>query len=163
MKFDITIAEIERIKGYKEVKTDQETSKYPLPLWYESIRRKTLAQLSILDLTRCMRQSIFLDYIGWEVLRRLQDDLFLGYMIEGELLIQLIHLKDYWEKNGLVREEIVRLIDKIWKRDLLQEGLYAHQISEFDYEDIKHALYVLVKELGLSQQYLKAFEYTTGE
>jgi hypothetical protein len=84
-------------------------------------------------------------------------------MVEGELLLQLSYLKDYWEKDVLMREEIVRLINKISKQDLLQEGLNTHQISMFGCEDIKRALFVLVKELGLSQPYLEAYEHTDGE
>jgi hypothetical protein len=129
----LTLEDIEKIKGFNhDEMNDEESNKYPLPQWYNRIRNKKLADLSVSDLSRGLRQDIFLDYIGWEILYRLDSDILLGYFRDGELLTGIGLLHKHWEQDLALKQEVKRLISKVFEKKLLLKAVKSNKINVED-------------------------------
>ncbi|MCH5585435.1 contact-dependent growth inhibition system immunity protein [Shimazuella sp. AN120528] len=152
----LTLEEIEKIKGFNyDEFNDEESNKYPLPQWYNRIRHKTLADLTVSDLSRGLRQDIFLDYIGWEIVYRLDNDILLGYFRDGELLAGIGLLQKHWEQDLALKEEVKKLLSKTFQKKLLLKAVKSNKITSNDYKYILDSLYPLIRELELGKKIME--------
>ena len=97
---DITIEEIEKMNGvnYRE---DFNKEKMAIPEWYHKIRKKKLFQLAHGDLSRLIRQGIYIEYIVYECIDRLYIDPVCGDKYDGELVKALSNCisQSFWIEN----------------------------------------------------------------
>lgn len=155
----LTLEDIEKIKGFNYDETNDENSnKNPLPQWYNRIRNKKLADLTVSDLSRGLRQDIFLDYIGWEILHRLDQDILLGYFRDGELLTSIGSLQRYWEEDQALKQEVKNLIFKVFQKKLLLKAVRSNKITTDDYQYILDSLYPLFEKLEIGTQIVEKSE-----
>lgn len=146
----LTLEDIEKMKGFDYAEVNDEASgQYPLPQWYNRIRHKKLADLSVSDLARGLRQDIFLDYLGWEILYRLNNDILLGYFRAGELLTGIGLLQKHWEQDAALKEEVRKLMSKVFQKNLLVKAVKSNKISVDEYQYMLDSLYPLIQELEI--------------
>ena len=97
---DITIDEIEKMNGinYSE---DFNKEKMAIPEWYHIIRKRKICKLSNGDLSRLIRQGIFIEYIIYECIDRLYIDPVCGDKYDGELVKALSNCisQSFWIEN----------------------------------------------------------------
>jgi hypothetical protein len=155
----LTLEDIEKVKGFNYDETnDEDSNKNPLPQWYNRIRNKKLEDLTVSDLSRGLRQDIFLDYIGWEILHRLNKDILLGYFRDGELLSSLGSLQKHWEEDQALKQEVKSLILKVFKKKMLVKAVKSKKITIDNYQYILDSLYPLFEELELETQIIEESE-----
>lgn len=155
----LTLEDIEKIKGFNYDETNDENSnKNPLPQWYNRIRNKKLVDLTVSDLSRGLRQDIFLDYIGWEILHRLDQDILLGYFRDGELLTSIGSLQRHWEEDQALKQEVKNLIFKVFQKKLLLKAVRSNKITTDDYQYILDSLYPLFEKLEIGTQIVEESE-----
>jgi hypothetical protein len=101
---DMIISDIERNEGISEeinISPD-----YPLTEWYNVIRNKRISELYDSDVSKFIRQGLFLKYIVPEALKRLGKDPSIGELYCGEMLTALYKVDDtFWmESEALLKE-----------------------------------------------------------
>lgn len=83
----LTFEEIEEQHGVK--KAEDVKDGWPLQMWYQSIRRKSLGELSVEDVSKACRQQLFPKQIVPLAIEMLETDPLAGELYEGELLAAL--------------------------------------------------------------------------
>lgn len=82
--------------------------------WYRSIRDIPVADLSIGDIARCVRQGLFPDNIVPLAMMRLHDDPLVGEMYDGELLVSLRSISEtFWRQKDDLRTQLQNIISGI--------------------------------------------------
>ncbi|WP_089964768.1 contact-dependent growth inhibition system immunity protein [Lihuaxuella thermophila] len=157
----LKISDIGKMEGIQEI--ENINSDYSITSWLIQIRHKKISELSNFDLSRFLRQELFLKYICYEVISRLKTNPFQGHMREGELLELLSRLnKEFWEENPSLQREIILLLDIIFEKHLP----FIKEDDWFDDGDIRyifHSLYKLTSKLQILYKYADAFIQTELE
>lgn len=109
---NLSIVEIEKKEGtYSEPIVCDISS--PLSIWHEKVRLKKIRNLSLLDLARCLRQDVYVEYIIPEVLHRLWRDPMSGD-IPGEIVNALLRIDDsFWREHSNLKEYTSELVNAI--------------------------------------------------
>ncbi|MCM1180984.1 MAG: contact-dependent growth inhibition system immunity protein [Clostridium sp.] len=76
----------EKIYRIKNIDTAQLESQSPLGQWFADLVNKQIEELSLLDISRMLRQEVLLDIAMPLTLERLLKNPFEGEMYEGQLL-----------------------------------------------------------------------------
>lgn len=109
----LTLEEIEAQHGFTKEVTDIEDG-WPLQIWYQSIRRKSLGELSVEDVSKACRQLVFPEQIVPLAVEMLETNPLAGELYEGELLAALKsvptkHWREHPEQVKVVRATIKAL------------------------------------------------------
>jgi hypothetical protein len=137
MQNDFIISDIERnegINGELYISPD-----YPLTEWYNVVRNKRISELSDSDVSKFIRQRLFLIYVVPEVLKRLKKDPTIGELYCGEMLTALYKVEDaFWMDRGVLLEEAQNLLSELSGDKTINsfEWLYEGEEQEF-YNKIK--------------------------
>lgn len=131
---DIKILDVEKEKGIKDssiIKDDSSLSK-----WYHNIRDKRLSSLADGDISRLVRQQLYLEYVIPEAIERLKKNPLSGEQYTGELLTALYKLDEsIWSSNNPVIEKLIDLCNKIddVRLTLIRdyEWIYEEEAEEF--------------------------------
>lgn len=113
---------------------------YPLTEWYNVVRKKRISELNDSDISKFIRQGLFLKYIVPEALRRLRKDPTIGELYCGEVLAALHKIDDaFWKDNKFILHETQNLLTELMEEvDITKdfEWLYEDEEQEF-YNRIK--------------------------
>ena len=137
----IKIKEIEKLEQipYEKYKIGDS----PLELWYDRIRDKEIFDLSDADLLRMLRQSVFLNYITDEIVKRLKNNPILGEQQSGEMLVTLSEQNlIFWYHNPLFKEQIVSISKKIIESDFIDT---TDELFDFEKTELNSTLLMLSK------------------
>lgn len=94
----LTLEEIEAQRGLKKVEDVEDG--WPLEMWYQSIRRKSLGELNVGDVSKACRQQVFPEQIVPLAVEMLKTDPLAGELYEGELLAALKSVPiEHWEAH----------------------------------------------------------------
>lgn len=108
---------------------------YPLTEWYNVVRNKSISELNDSDVSKFLRQSLFLKYIVPEALIRLRKDPTKGDLYCGEMLTALYKVEDvFWiDNNALLKEAQNLLNDLRGDSQVIKnlEWLYEGEEQEF--------------------------------
>jgi len=137
-KNDVIISDIERsegINGETYISAD-----YPLTEWYNVVRNKRISELSDSDVSKFIRQNLFLKYVVPEALKRLIKDPTLGELYCGEMLTALYNVDEaFWEVSEALLKETQNLLNELrGESQIIKniEWLYEGEEQEF-YNKIK--------------------------
>lgn len=88
-------------------------AEFPLEIWHNEVIKKTPDELSLADISRMIRQKVFLDTAIPKAVAILKEDPFSGDMFTGQLLENLLELDskyylDYKSDLKLVIKEAER-------------------------------------------------------
>ncbi|KWX79965.1 hypothetical protein AMQ84_05075 [Paenibacillus riograndensis] len=98
---ELTINEISKLEGFTEdFEVDEDV---PLSVWYNSIQKVKLKDLNHGDVAKLIRQTMHLEYVIPEALKRLRVNPLAGYLGDGEILeaIALVN-ENEWDGNSVV-------------------------------------------------------------
>lgn len=76
----------QEIYKIKEVQLSQLKSDSPLEIWFCKMVQKTINELSLLDISRMLRQKIYLDIAVPLAWKKLLENPFCGELYEGQML-----------------------------------------------------------------------------
>lgn len=90
---------------------------YPLQKWYNQLIEKTIAEITVADVLRMIRQKEFTNLAMSKAINFLQEDVFVGESYEGELFEKISEMDSSFLisyaddlkniiKNALVKSEI---------------------------------------------------------
>ena len=98
MNDDLSFEDLERLEGCTYGPTDRDD--FPIPMWYASVRKTPLRDLSLEDLCQACRQDVFLEYMVPRAMDVIEKEPLAGAIREGELLSALAHLPGaYWSQH----------------------------------------------------------------
>ncbi len=107
---NLTIQDIERLKGIPPPKWSSDEQKFPLPSWYIRVRKKPLRKLSIDDLCIACRQRVLPEYIVPLAIDKLRKDPLIGHQFDGELIVALARIRPgYWKQHQEEAREVARI------------------------------------------------------
>jgi hypothetical protein len=79
--------------------------------WYESVRDKPLAELSVEDLCRCCRQEIYPEAIVPYAVERVERNPLAGELYDGELLAALSSIStEFWRSQRTLAATLVSVL-----------------------------------------------------
>lgn len=113
---ELTIDDISKLEGFTEdFEVDEDV---PLSVWYNGIQRTKLKDLKHGDVAKLIRQTMHLEYVIPEALKRLRINPLAGYLGDGEILEAIAQVNENeWDENSVVTsmlssfiEEFLRLI-----------------------------------------------------
>lgn len=117
----------------------------PLDKWFISLVNKQIEELSVLDLSRMLRQEIFLNIAMPVTFERLLENPFEGEMYEGQLLelyIRCLSKYPIYEE----RKKYIHLCTIASKNIDLYD--WADEYSKQEYKKILNKLEMLIKSTG---------------
>lgn len=130
---DLIISDIERnegITGESYISPD-----YPLTEWYNVVKNKRISELNDSDVSKFIRQGLFLKYIVPEALKRLKKDPTIGELYCGEMLAALYKVNDtFWMDNEALLKEMQNLLNELSGESQViknLEWLYEGEEREF--------------------------------
>ena len=144
MKKDITVEEIEIIEGIAYDSTFE--SQATLSKWYKDIRSKKLSQLSDGDLSRFIRQGMYLEHILYECINRLYKNPFRGEKYDGEIIEALSKNIDvsFWKEN----EECKKYMNDFLNHFSSNVSIESYEeLSEFEKDEILESINQLSRNL----------------
>lgn len=132
-KNNVIITDIEKNEGIDgEIYV---SSDYPLTEWYNVVRNKSISELNDSDISKFLRQSLFLKYIVPEALNRLREDPTIGELYCGEMLTALYKVEDvFWKDNIALLKEAQNLLNELSEDSQVTinfEWLYEGEEREF--------------------------------
>ncbi|MEI6222680.1 MAG: contact-dependent growth inhibition system immunity protein [bacterium] len=124
---DLTLEKIEHLENRLYGPIADEQKQFPLPRWYDSIRKIPIKDLSIEDICKLCRQKFFFDYILPIAIELLTKDPNAGELYKGELLNAIKQIsnedwnmiKDYKSITSKLRE----LIQTALENDILSNEI----------------------------------------
>lgn len=130
-------------KKIKEIyKCDVLEGSDPLVVWYNRVIEKTISELSIADVARCIRQDLFIDMAYEMLIVYLLHNPYEGDMYEGEFIEKASEMdKEYVIKY---RKPLLEIIDKASQFAKMHEWEFAEDVVE--YEENVNKLSVLLGE-----------------
>lgn len=110
-------------KTFRSIARDQSSTWQPeahpssLTQWYLSVYDVPIEDLEAEDLCRAIRQELFISDLLPVAVSALKEDLFFGYMDDGELLRALSKLSaDYWVENVFLAKKMLSILVEGSKR-----------------------------------------------
>ena len=98
---------------------------YPLQKWYNQLIEKTIAEITVEDVLRMIRQKEFTNLAVSKAINFLKEDVFVGELYEGELLEKdssfLISYAD--DLKNIIKNALVKSETRDW--------IYAGEEEEF--------------------------------
>ena len=127
----------EIIADIKHINVTTLKTECSLDKWFSKMVNKTTDKLDILDISRMIRQDIYVDIALPIALKMIQDDPFNGEMYNGQLL-ELVeryltkspeYLKDF-DFNSLLKKIDRKILVHIWEDDADKEA-YMGTVEKF--------------------------------
>ncbi|MCS1350879.1 contact-dependent growth inhibition system immunity protein [Mechercharimyces sp. CAU 1602] len=133
------ILRIRDIEELYNIKYDEESdfeSDYPLPRWYHKVRNYALTELDDSDVSRCVRQEIFLEYTVPEALKRLELEPLCG-SYDGQMIFTFLNLdENCWMNNkDLIEEAYLKIAQARTKISKMSIGFDEGLVDEEDKVD----------------------------
>ncbi|MDR1423472.1 MAG: hypothetical protein LBI92_02530 [Azoarcus sp.] len=86
--------------------------------WYLSVRDIPFDQLSVEDLCRAVRQDLFVEKLLPVIVDHLEQDVFMGYMYDGEMLSALVGMNvGFWRRNCDFAHRILNILSNTQESD----------------------------------------------
>lgn len=129
---DTTIKDLELRLGIEY--EPQEVKGSALSIWYDMLRHKRIQELSDEDMTRLIRQNLYIPYIMPEVLARLKNNPTMGELYSGEMMEALSKLDNgFWSTQLDAVNKLLFLTENIInnKTEIDYEWLYSEEECEF--------------------------------
>jgi len=119
-------AEIEDSEvNFRELDGDTPLSepRWPLKIWYKSIRDTALRDFEVKDLARACQQELYPEYFVPLCLRKLQEDPMAGEVCDGELVRALkVNLRDYWRSDPVERAQFLDVAARAFEQSVSADG-----------------------------------------
>ena len=92
-----------------------EDKDYALVKWHNKVVKMTASEITIADISRMLRQKIFLEIAIDKAIMTLKNNPFAGELYTGELLSSLLETdRDILENKKADIAEIIRIAEKNW-------------------------------------------------
>ena len=96
---------------------------YPLQKWYNQLIEKTIAEITVADVLRMVRQKEFTNLAMSKAISFLQEDVFAGESYEGELLEQVSEMDSSFlicyadDLKNIINNALVKSETRDWTYD----------------------------------------------
>ena len=100
---------------------------YPLQKWYNQLIEKTIAEITVADVLRMVRQKEFTNLAMSKAISFLQEDVFAGESYEGELLEKVSEMDSSFLAGDKVKNNAYQDAEIWWHSAL--SVLYSTMIS----------------------------------
>ena len=113
---------------------------YPLQKWYNQLIEKTIAEITVADVLRMVRQKEFTNLAMSKAISFLQEDVFAGESYEGELLEKVSEM----DSSFLISyaDDLKNIINNALVKSETRDWTYDGEEEEF--KDMIDALYTKV-------------------
>lgn len=102
---------------------------YPLQKWYNQLIEKTIAEITVADVLRMVRQKEFTNLAMSKAISFLQEDVFAGESYEGELLEKVSEM----DSSFLISyaDDLKNIINNALVKSETRDWIYAGEEEEF--------------------------------
>ena len=96
---------------------------YPLQKWYNQLIEKTIAEITVADVLRMVRQKEFINLAMSKAISFLQEDVFAGESYEGELLEKVSEMDSSFlisyadDLKNIINNALVKSETRDWTYD----------------------------------------------
>ena len=96
---------------------------YPLQKWYNQLKEKTIAEITVADVLRMVRQKEFTNLAMSKAISFLQEDVFAGESYEGELLEKVSEMDSSFlisyadDLKNIINNALVKSETRDWTYD----------------------------------------------
>ena len=100
---------------------------YPLQKWYNQLIEKTIAEITVADVLRMVRQKEFTNLAMSKAISFLQEDVFAGESYEGELLEKVSEMDSSFlisyadDLKNIINNALVKTETRDWTYDVEEE------------------------------------------
>ena len=100
---------------------------YPLQKWYNQLIEKTIAEITVADVLRMVRQKEFTNLAMSKAISFLQEDVFAGESYEGELLEKVSEMDSSFlisyadDLKNIINNALVKSETRDWTYDVEEE------------------------------------------
>jgi hypothetical protein len=137
----LTFALLDRERGIAEpppVSGDE----YPLAAWYRSVREVPLDEFKVEDISKAIRQNVYLEQVVPLALRLLKSEPLAGELYDGELLASLKAVpSQYWSQHEDERLSIKSAIEAALRMEETTEDVRRDAqelLSKTAYKGVSH-------------------------
>lgn len=96
---------------------------YPLQKWYNQLIEKTIAEITVADVLRMIRQKEFADLAMSKAIKFLQEDVFIGESYEGELFEKVSEMDSSF---------LISYVDDL--KNIIKNALVKSETRDWTYE-----------------------------
>lgn len=108
----------------------QGADEYPLQRWYNQLIDKSIDELSVSDVTKMVRQDIFVEQAVGRAVEYLEENPFSGDLYEGEVLYMLYKLDgSYYIEYA---DKLNKVLECAMEQNRKYEWLLEEERDEFD-------------------------------
>ena len=102
---------------------------YPLQKWYNQLIEKTIAEITVEDVLRMIRQKEFTNLSVSKAINFLKEDVFVGELYEGELLEKVSEM----DSSFLISyaDDLKNIIKNALVKSETRDWIYAGEEEEF--------------------------------
>ena len=102
---------------------------YPLQKWYNQLIEKTIAEITVEDVLRMIRQKEFTNLAVSKAINFLKEDVFVGELYEGELLEKVSEM----DSSFLISyaDDLKNIIKNALVKSETRDWIYAGEEEEF--------------------------------
>ena len=102
---------------------------YPLQKWYNQLIEKTIAEITVEDVLRMIRQKEFTNLAVSKAINFLKEDVFVGELYEGELLEKVSEM----DSSFLISyaDDLKNIINNALVKSETRDWIYAGEEEEF--------------------------------
>lgn len=102
---------------------------YPLQKWYNQLIDKDINEITIADVSRMMRQKIFVNLAMVKAIEFLQENIFAGELYDGEILDKISELDISFIMPYI--NDLEKILEIASEESVLHEWSYNGEIEEF--------------------------------
>ena len=123
----IKIRKIKEIYNCISISSNEEL--YPLQKWYNQLIEKTIAEITVEDVLRMIRQKEFTNLAVSKAINFLKEDVFVGELYEGELLEKVSEM----DSSFLISyaDDLKNIIKNALVKSETRDWIYAGEEEEF--------------------------------
>ena len=118
---------IKEINNWISISSNEEL--YPLQKWYNQLIEKTIAEITVEDVLRMIRQKEFTNLAVSKAINFLKEDVFVGELYEGELLEKVSEM----DSSFLISyaDDLKNIIKNALVKSETRDWIYAGEEEEF--------------------------------
>lgn len=118
---------IKEIYNCRSISSNEEL--YPLQKWYNQLIEKTIAEITVEDVLRMIRQKEFTNLAVSKAINFLKEDVFVGELYEGELLEKVSEM----DSSFLISyaDDLKNIIKNALVKSETRDWIYAGEEEEF--------------------------------
>ena len=116
-------------KIYNCISISSNEELYPLQKWYNQLIEKTIAEITVEDVLRMIRQKEFTNLAVSKAINFLKEDVFVGELYEGELLEKVSEM----DSSFLISyaDDLKNIIKNALVKSETRDWIYAGEEEEF--------------------------------